>query len=78
MNINWKVRLQSKPFWVALFALIGFILGEFDVYHAGRYEVLVQLILAVLVTIGVIVDPTTTGVTDSKTALEYEKPKDDK
>lgn len=77
MKINWKVRIQSKPFWVALFALIGFILGEFDVYDAGRYELLVQLILGVLIAAGIIVDPTTTGMTDSKQAMTYDKPKDD-
>lgn len=75
MQINWKVRVRSLPFSVAIFALIGFILGEYGVYDAGRYELLVDLILGVLITGGIIIDPTTSGVVDSKQAMKYEQPR---
>lgn len=73
MRINWKVRLQSKKFWVAMFALIGFVLGEFGVWEAGRYETLVDLLLFALIAAGVVVDPTTGGLNDSERALKYGK-----
>lgn len=73
MRINWKIRLQSRSFWVAIFALVGFVLGEFGVWEAGRYEMLVDLILFALVAAGVIIDPTTGGLSDSERALGYGK-----
>lgn len=73
MKINWKIRLQSRKFWVAMFALVGFVLGEFGVWEAGRYETLVDLLLFALIAAGVVVDPTTEGLNDSKRALEYGK-----
>ena len=76
-KINWRVRLQSRTFWVSIFALIGFILGEFDVWDAGQYDALVNILLAVLVAAGVIVDHTTGGLSDSEQALEYDKPRKD-
>ncbi|OES45216.1 phage holin [Domibacillus iocasae] len=78
MQINWKVRVRSLPFWVAIFALIGFILGEYGVYDSGRYELLVDLILGVFITGGIIIDPTTSGVEDSRQAMYYQKPREDK
>ena len=75
MKINWKVRLQSYPFWVALFALIGFLLGQFELWNIGDYQTSVELLLVVLVTGGIIADPTTEGVNDSKQAMNYTKPR---
>lgn len=74
MRINWKVRLQSRALWVALFALAGFVLGEFGVWDAGKYEALVDLLLIAMVAAGIIIDPTTDGINDSERALEYDKP----
>lgn len=73
MKINWKIRIQSRKFWVAMFALIGFILGEFGVWEAGKFEMLVDLLLFALIAGGVIVDPTTEGIGDSSRALDYEE-----
>ncbi len=75
MEINWKVRLRSYPFWVAVFALIGFLLGQWGLWNIGDYQTFVELILVVLVTGGIIADPTTEGVNDSKQALKYNKPR---
>ncbi|OLN21988.1 phage holin [Domibacillus antri] len=77
MQINWKVRVRSLPFWVAIFALVGFILGEYGVYDAGRYQLLVDLILGILITGGIIIDPTTSGVEDSNRVIYYQKPRKD-
>ncbi|MEW9503422.1 phage holin [Jeotgalibacillus marinus] len=77
MYINWKIRLQSYPFWTALFALIGFLLVQFGLWNIGDYQTLVELLLVVLVTGGIITDPTTAGVNDSKQVLEYTKARKD-
>lgn len=78
MKINWKVRLRHPAFWTALIGLVGFILTDLQVIDAGRYEMYAQLGFGVLTAAGVIVDQTTAGVSDSRQALTYEKPKDDK
>lgn len=70
MKINWKLRLQSKSFWVAVFALIGFVLGEFGVYDAGSYQTLVDALLLVLVAGGIVVDTSTPGVSDTPHTLQ--------
>lgn len=75
MKINWKVRLHSYPFWVAVFGLIGLIVTDIGLMDLGHYEKYVDAILLVLVAGGIVNDPTTSGITDSKQALSYKKPK---
>lgn len=77
MKINWKVRLRSYPFWVAVFALIGLFVTDFGLMELGHYEKYVDAILLVLVTGGIINDPTTAGLSDSRQAMRYEKPRKD-
>ena len=84
MNINWKVRLKSKTFWLSLIpallllvqvvaAVFGFdldlgVLGE-------RLLAVVNALFAVLTIIGVVADPTTAGISDSAQAMTYTEPK---
>lgn len=84
MNINWKVRLKSKTFWLSLIpallllvqvvaAVFGFdldlgVLGE-------RLLAVVNALFAVLTIIGVVADPTTEGISDSAQAMTYAEPK---
>ncbi|MDM5233438.1 phage holin [Lysinibacillus pakistanensis] len=84
MKINWKVRLKHKPFLVAAFALllllvqqIGSLIGYDTTIYNERVTELFNTVLAFLVLIGVVVDPTTEGTNDSSQALKYDKPKDD-
>lgn len=84
MKINWKVRLKHKPFLVGAFALlllmiqqIGALFGYDTTIYNERVTELFNTVLAFLVLIGVVVDPTTNGTSDSEQALKYEKPKDD-
>ena len=82
MKINWKVRLKHKPFLVSLFALflllvqqVAAIFGiDTTIYNAQATE-LFNTVLAILVLIGVVIDPTTESISDSKQALRYEKPR---
>jgi len=84
MKINWKVRLKHKPFLVSLFALLLLLVQQVasifgidtTIYNAQATD-LFNTVLAILVLIGVVIDPTTEGAADSKQALGYEKPKSD-
>ncbi|MEK4630308.1 MAG: phage holin [Solibacillus sp.] len=84
MKINWKVRLQHKPFLVALFALLMLLVQQVATFfgidttiYNEQVTDLFNTVLAILVLIGVVVDPTTTGTGDSTQALRYDKPKGD-
>lgn len=83
MNINWKVRLKHKPFLVALFALLLLLVQQIaalfgydtTIYNEQATE-LFNTVLAFLVLIGVVIDPTTEGANDSEQVLGYNKPRD--
>lgn len=75
-KINWILRLRSYPFWVAVFGFIGLIVTDVGV-DIGHYESYVQALMLVLVAGGVVSDPTTQGLSDSKKSLNYSKPRKD-
>ena len=81
--INWKVRIRNKQFWVsvipaialvvqAVAAVFGFTL-DFGTL-VGKILAVVDAVFALLVILGIVVDPTTEGIGDSKRALSYEVP----
>ncbi|MBQ7067058.1 MAG: phage holin [Lachnospiraceae bacterium] len=85
--INWKVRIKNKTFWItlipALILLVQAVAAVFGVKIdlsalGSRLVNVVEATFVVLAIVGVITDPTTTGVSDSRTALTYEAPKEDK
>ena len=87
MKINWTVRLKNKTFWVALvpavLLLIQVVAAVFgiDIKLDGLGDKLlavVNALFAVLTILGVVTDPTTVGISDSRQAMEYDKPKCDK
>ena len=85
MNMNIKVRVKNPWFWVGVVSVaitaIGVDPQTFTSWAAvweGIKAVLsnpVQLVTMCLAVLSVFIDPTTAGVTDSKTALTYVKPK---
>lgn len=84
--INWKVRLKSKTFWVTaiptVLLLVQQILALFGVTFdfsnlSSQLLEIVNTIFVLLAISGVVIDHTTEGVSDSKQALGYEKPKSD-
>ena len=82
--INWKVRLRNPVFWAtvlpAVAAFTYTVLGAFDIVPAVSENDIVNIItsiVAALTTLGILVDPTTKGVSDSIQAMSYEKPKED-
>ncbi len=82
MKINWKVRFKNKTwlitFLLAVLAFIYQISGMFDIVPPVTQDMATQLIAAViniLVALGVVIDPTTAGTSDSEQALKYNEPK---
>lgn len=83
MNINWKVRIQNKAFWLALIpalALVAQAVASVFGYTidlttmVGKLQAVVNAVFALLVILGIAVDPTTNGIGDSERAMSYEKP----
>ncbi|MDD3193608.1 MAG: phage holin [Oscillospiraceae bacterium] len=84
--INWKVRIKNKNFWLtlipAVLLLVQVIAAVFgytlDLGELGnKLLAVVNALFAVLTILGVVTDPTTAGISDSKQALTYDKPKKD-
>ena len=82
MQINWKLRFQNKTTLVALITLIvTFIyqlLGLFGVVPSISQDSITNFLMIVvnlLSALGVVVDPTTSGVSDSTNAMTYDSPK---
>lgn len=84
--INWKVRIKNKAFWLAiipaLLLLAQQICGMFGIPldTAGISEQLISVIgtvFAILSLLGVVNDPTTSGMSDSQQAMSYEEPRKD-
>lgn len=85
-KINWQVRFKNKAFWVALIpallVLIQVILKLFGIEWnttelQGQLLDIINALFVVLSILGIVTDPTTEGVTDSASALEYTEPKKD-
>lgn len=83
-KINWNVRFKHKPFLVALFSAllmlitqISQILGVDTTVISEQVTPVFNTILGILILLGVVIDPTTESISDSKQALSYEEPKKD-
>ena len=63
--MNWKARLKNKTFWVALMSAIVVLTQQLglDIFPDNIMEI-VNTVLMILVILGVVVNPTTEGVTD--------------
>ena len=83
--INWRVRIRNKAFWVAIIpailVLIQVVAAVFgytlDLGELGNKLIaVVNAVFVVLSILGVVNDPTTSGLSDSKQAMTYELPKE--
>ena len=84
MKINWKVRFRNPMFWAsvmpAVTACVYTVLGAFGIVPALTENMVLNILSAVLTaltTLGVLIDPTTAGFSDSALAMTYEKPRND-
>lgn len=84
--INWTVRIKNKNFWLAvipavllLIQTVAAVFGySLDLGEIGnRLIAVVNAVFGVLVVLGVVNDPTTAGISDSKQARGYNYPKED-
>lgn len=84
MKINWKVRMKKKTFWLALlpaiFLLIQTIADPFGykwdfVVLNQQAAAIINAAFGVLAILGIVSDPTTTGLSDSDQALTYTEPR---
>ena len=90
MKINWLVRIKNPLFWVEIGAAILLpILAHLGLSWedmtswAALGEVLLSAIKNPVIIVAIVVsawnaitDPTTKGISDSKKALTYNKPKE--
>ena len=83
-NINWKVRIKNKAFWVAiipavllLVQVVAAVFGiTIDLGEMGNKLLdVVNAAFGVLTILGIVTDPTTKGISDSQRALTYTEPK---
>lgn len=83
MNINWKVRIANKAFWVSMIpavilliqtiaSILGFTIDLGDI--GNKILSLVDVIFVILALLGVVNDPTTKGIGDSERAMTYDVP----
>lgn len=82
--INWKVRCRNRTFWLTLIPLVMLTIQSMcrvfgiEVDLGAKTDEIIAAatpLLSLLAFLGIIVDPTTEGVGDSRQALTYEEPK---
>lgn len=82
--INWTVRIKNKTFWLALIPTALLLIQavakafgfELDFGELGNnLKAVVNTVFALLAVLGVVVDPTTKGTSDSEQAMTYGEPK---
>lgn len=87
MKINWTVRIKNKAFWVAIIPAVLLLAQQvcalfgFELSIAGISEQLIAIVgtvFSVLALVGVVNDPTVATLSDSKQAMTYTEPKNDK
>jgi len=84
--INWEVRIKNKNFWLTLIPAV-LLLAQVVVAPLGyewdfgilneQLAAIINALFAVLSILGIVTDPTTAGLRDSKLANTYKTPKKD-
>nr|DAP28858.1 MAG TPA: holin [Caudoviricetes sp.] len=84
MKINWGVRFRNKT-WLLTFipAVLTLVYRTLNVLgiapHIAQEQLLelATMLVGILVLLGVVIDPTTKGGSDSELAMTYKKPRDE-
>ena len=85
MKINWKIRIKNRNFWITLIPAVLLLIQavaevfgiQLDLGALGdKLIAVVNAAFVVLAILGIITDPTTSGISDSQQALTYDKPKE--
>lgn len=72
--INLWLRLQNKVTLVAILGAVFLMAQQFGFEIPQNIQAGVNTFIYILVLLGIVNDPTTSGLSDSNRALEYEKP----
>ncbi|MEK4247084.1 phage holin [Psychrobacillus sp. FSL K6-2684] len=82
MKINWKARFKHKQFWIALIALLVVLANQVAAIFSMDITVISEqltnigeTVLMILALMGIIIDPLTDGLSDSKQGLKYDEPR---
>lgn len=84
MNINWKVRIKNKAWWLAMVPAVLILVQALAAPFGYQWDfgvlneqlaAIINAAFAVLALVGIVADPTTEGIGDSVQALQYEHPK---
>ena len=77
-NKHYKeLRLKNKVTLIALLGAIFLATQQFGLEIPKNIQDGVNTFVYILVLLGVVNDPTTSGIADSKQALGYEEPRED-
>lgn len=84
MKINWDVRIKNKTFWIAFIPAVLLLVQQVCAIFGVAIDItglseqllgIVGTVFVILALLGIVVDPTTKGVSDSDLAMTYDKPK---
>lgn len=75
MKINWKLRFKNKATLAAIAATIILLAQQLGFELPDNVSEVVNTALTLLVLLGVVSDPTTSGLSDSEQAMNYNVPK---
>jgi phi LC3 family holin len=71
--MDWKARVKNKTFWVALVPAVLLLVQVIAVPFGYKFDIailskqlldIINAAFSVLMILGIIADPTTTGITD--------------
>lgn len=83
MKLNFLVRVKNKAFWLAVIPAIALVAQAVAAVFGytidlttlvGKLQAVVNAVFALLVILGIVVDPTTDGINDSNRAMSYTDP----
>ena len=83
MKINWIVRIKNQQFWISVIPAIALVVQAVAAVFGytldfstlvGKLLAVVDAVFALLVILGIVVDPTTKGLGDSNRAMSYDEP----
>lgn len=82
--INWTVRIRNKAFWMAIIPALILLAQSIAAVFGYELELanlsdkliaVINALFVVLALLGVVNDPTTSGISDSEQAMTYTEPK---
>ena len=73
LSIDLKARLKNKSFWVAMASAIAILVQQLGLNIVpANYTEIVNTVLIILTMLGIVVDTSTTGISDQVIATTVE------